>query len=914
MDFFKHRCCIFLTLTAYVSYVELTSGSGSYLDPFQQYVIQGHDAILQCIYETLKESIKWYDMHAKVIAERSTVIDRTKYKVSFSRYGTALWVSSLHVLNAQPGDQMIYGCGSEITSRYFIQLIVYDDPCTIYDKIENQEQRSTNHSYDWDAIAINDVVLHEGWYRIISRSGTDMPTSAQDMYSCGTKNPIWLNGALPSVEDGIVTRTVCTQTSSGSCDSSWDINIKNCTDYNVYYLKSSQVSDSAYCFGTGGVQCPIGWSSYNGFYPGCNNTGFPTEEVIPHVDSILVEEPRLNQKVPSLVMVFQCIFGEVSNYVYDVYWYINAHYLTEHNNILYSNIRQTDLRPDDWVGKHHMNMIVRCSVRLRNEAESFPGPYYESDWFKAGIYPEELNYQVIEGESTMITYEATVSVGCYQADQTAHCNQILYVTQPQYQESPATCSSSKISQQDIAFNSFQFCGITVPSVYRDSDSKIQFNVTGYIDGQYNKGIQRTTRLRLLSLENKVDSSGAWDIITIPDIKISVTDADEKMKNRLCKVYNDPHFVTADGKRYDYYGVGEYILYKNTKYPYQVNALFTKCGGASCNCGVAIQAGQSLFVVRTTEGISKTKSVRGLSTPIVDKRICDDKSMVIEENTVSKTFDVTLPIGTTVSFKYTEKLITYIHVKPSVLDLESAEGLCGYISSQNGKKDDDFRKRNETVATTSKSDFAKSWDVTGTNESLFQENPPILSYQNNLHSYCTCANEAGTQGGLKDHNVLHCNLSQPMEACYDVKTDLSLDSRCSNGNLQPKLASDQLRRGIRSTDDTDDVIDFTPLIISDDVFDESISIEVPEWTNGWSYELAESTCTEYLNKRFSPDLSEITGEYPSDYIGTMKDIITQAKQHELIEVSRMSKDRLLDKLQEQIREDRKSLGIKLRYIH
>lgn len=23
--------------------------------------------------------------------------------------------------------------------------------------------------------------------------------------------------------------------------------------------------------GTGGVQCPIGWSSYNGFYPGCNS-------------------------------------------------------------------------------------------------------------------------------------------------------------------------------------------------------------------------------------------------------------------------------------------------------------------------------------------------------------------------------------------------------------------------------------------------------------------------------------------------------------------------------------------------------------------------------------------------------------------------------------------------------------------
>lgn len=68
----------------------------------------------------------WYDMHGKVIAERGTVIDRTNYKVSFSRNDTALgWFSSLHVLNAQPVDQMIYGCGLEIKSRYFIQLIVY---------------------------------------------------------------------------------------------------------------------------------------------------------------------------------------------------------------------------------------------------------------------------------------------------------------------------------------------------------------------------------------------------------------------------------------------------------------------------------------------------------------------------------------------------------------------------------------------------------------------------------------------------------------------------------------------------------------------------------------------------------------------------------------------------------------------
>ncbi|CAG2238562.1 unnamed protein product [Mytilus edulis] len=528
-------------------------------------------------------------------------------------------------------------------------ILLISGPCTNYDKIENQEKRSASYSLNFDTdTVISDDVLLETWYRIISRSGTDIPNEPPDTFRCGTWYPIWLNG-------------------------------------------------------TGGVQCPDGWSSINGYHPDCSNTGFPTEAIIPRVESTLDSGDPVNpseSRIPSLVVVFQCKFDEVLNYVYDVFWYINEHYVTEHNNILYSNIRQTDLRPEDWVGKHYMNMIVRCSVRIRNEAESLPGPYFESDWFKAGIY--------------------------------------------------------------------------------------------------------------------------------------------------------------------------------------VNALFTKCGTASCNCGVAIQAGQSLFVVRICKNISKkVKYVRGLSTPFVDKRICDDKSMIIEENAASGVYDVTLSIGTTVSFRVSGDYISYITVKPSVLDLGSAEGLCGYISNENGKTDDDLRKRNETVTTTIIEDFAKSWEVTGTSESLFAENPPVLSYQNSLQSYCTCANEGGPHGGITDNNFLHCNLSQPMEACYDVQTDFSLDTRCSDGNRNKRSAGDPLQRVIRSTDDTDDVIEFTPLTISEDVFDDSVPLElfridkVPKWSNRWTYELAVSSCREYLTERFPPDLSDITGEYPDDYIETCVDDIKAA---------------------------------------
>ena len=36
--------------------------------------------------------------------------------------------------------------------------------------------------------------LEEGWYRIDSKAGSDMPTSCPQMNRCGTVYPVWLDG------------------------------------------------------------------------------------------------------------------------------------------------------------------------------------------------------------------------------------------------------------------------------------------------------------------------------------------------------------------------------------------------------------------------------------------------------------------------------------------------------------------------------------------------------------------------------------------------------------------------------------------------------------------------------------------------------------------------------------------------
>ncbi|XP_076111545.1 von Willebrand factor D and EGF domain-containing protein-like [Mytilus galloprovincialis] len=752
---------------------------------------------------------------------------------------------------------------------------VFADPCTNHSLIENEEKRSSAYTYNFDTdFAFSDDALEEGWYKVISKSGTEIPTEAPDTFKCGTWYPIWLDGLLPSVLDGVVTRKVCTRTFTDLCEEFWNIDMKNCTDFYVYQLKPSLRAKAAYCFGTGGFKCPDGQSSLNGFHPGCTSTGFPTEEVVPRVISSLdigSFDQKNPQYGPSLVVVFQCIFDEVLSYVYDVSWYINDHYVKEYQNKLYNEIRKTDLRPEDWVGRHRMNMIVKCSVRLRNATGTIPGFYHDSDWFKAGVYPENFQYQVIESENTLISYNVTVPVGCFSAYNQNQCHHLLYITQPNYQQTPATCSSSNILQQDIAFNGFEFCGLSIPS--STHGQKIQFNVTGYIDGQYNGDRKRTTQISVTSRPSTADRSGAWDNISIPIIKILVSDADEKMKGRHCQVYNDPHFYTADRKYYNYYGTGEHILYQNTKYPYQVNAVFTKCWRASCNCGIAIRSGKSLLVVRTCATVSRTKFVRGLSTPYIAKRVCDDSSISIDNSQDSgKKFVVTLPIGTEITFRVNGRYIDYIYIKPSVLDLGSTEGLCGYVSSENKNTDDDFLSRGETIAITNSQQFAKSWMITDTRESLFVENPTIIEESNDLPSFCQCASEGATEADITNKYRLHCNLTQPMEPCYDVETNLSFKSKCTDGTRKKRSINEigineRGKKSITDTDDTDDVIEFPPFEILSDVYDESFVAETPRWHNGWNEEQAEATSREYFDRNFPIDVRVASGISIEDYINS-----------------------------------------------
>ena len=89
--------------------------------------------------------------------------------------------------------------------------------------------------------------LGTGWYRFQGAAGTRMPTSCPPYNRCDTDATGWLNGRHPTVADGQVTRQVCFHWTSGCCEWSTNIQVRNCGSFYVYYFNGTPTCALRYC-------------------------------------------------------------------------------------------------------------------------------------------------------------------------------------------------------------------------------------------------------------------------------------------------------------------------------------------------------------------------------------------------------------------------------------------------------------------------------------------------------------------------------------------------------------------------------------------------------------------------------------------------------------------------------------------
>lgn len=160
-----------------------------------------------------------------------------------------------------PGCSQAYCFGTEVqcpvgqTSDNGFTPGCQFNPCHSlnYVNISGEYKRSASYVYE-SGNPIDDSDLKNGWYRFDSYVGNDLVSVQQPMMKCGTRYPVWLNGNLPLVSDKTVNRTCCISGINNTCSSTVNIQIRNCSDFNVYHLSQLQQSSSGYCVGTKTVQ------------------------------------------------------------------------------------------------------------------------------------------------------------------------------------------------------------------------------------------------------------------------------------------------------------------------------------------------------------------------------------------------------------------------------------------------------------------------------------------------------------------------------------------------------------------------------------------------------------------------------------------------------------------------------------
>ncbi|XP_041942745.1 pancreatic secretory granule membrane major glycoprotein GP2 isoform X3 [Alosa sapidissima] len=131
------------------------------------------------------------------------------------------------------------------------------DPCHNHTVLNEAWRATTN--LDQSDNKCDRSVKWLGWYRMFYLGmSVQIPEVCVPTQRCGTDAPLWLDGPHPSLEDGIVTRSVCGHWSKNCCHfKSSSIQVKTCPgNYSVYELVAPSGCSLAYCADVSSTTAP----------------------------------------------------------------------------------------------------------------------------------------------------------------------------------------------------------------------------------------------------------------------------------------------------------------------------------------------------------------------------------------------------------------------------------------------------------------------------------------------------------------------------------------------------------------------------------------------------------------------------------------------------------------------------------